>query len=98
MLHVDMRFFPNMHVRKKSHVDMRKSHVDMRKSHVDIDIQKFHVNMRFFSEHVIFFEHAVWKKIACSEKIACCCLHLDMQLLMLMMMPFNCSYQHAIVF
>ena len=34
VLHVDMRFFP---------------HVDMRKSHVDIDIQKFHVNMRFFS-------------------------------------------------
>ncbi len=30
VLHVDMRFFLNMHVGKKSHVDMEKSHVNMR--------------------------------------------------------------------
>jgi hypothetical protein len=30
VLHVDMRFFLNMHVEKKSHVDMEKSHVNMR--------------------------------------------------------------------
>ena len=30
VLHVDMRFFLNMHVGKNSHVDMEKSHVNMR--------------------------------------------------------------------
>jgi len=30
VLHVDMRFFLNMHVEKKSHVNMEKSHVNMR--------------------------------------------------------------------
>jgi hypothetical protein len=50
VLHVDMRFFPNMHVGKKSHVDMKFLHVDIRffsnmhvqkKSHVDIKLFAF---------------------------------------------------------
>jgi hypothetical protein len=44
VLHVDMGFFPNIHVRKKSHVDMRQSHVDMKKPHVNM---RFFPNMNF---------------------------------------------------
>jgi len=54
VLHVDMGFFPNIMLGKKSHVDMGKSHVNMgffpnimfgKKSHVGFDMQKLHVNL-----------------------------------------------------
>jgi hypothetical protein len=40
---------------------------------------KDHVNMRFFSEHAIFFRTCMsGKKSHVRKKIACCCLHVDM--------------------
>ena len=67
-----MSVIPNMHVRKKSHVDMRFSHVNMRKSHVTMRFvpnmhfwKKTHVDTRFFlflheifsCQHEIFSEN-----------------------------------------
>ena len=82
MLHVDMGFFPNIML-GMSTWDFFPNIMFRKKSHVDFDMQKFHVNMQFFSEHEIFFSTCVFgknkrKKITCSEKNR--------------MLTWNCSY------
>jgi hypothetical protein len=45
-----------------------------------------------------FLNMHVWKKIACSGKIACCCLHVDMQFLMStcdFFLNMQCFFEHT---
>ena len=56
-LHVNMWFFSNMHVGKKSHVDMKK-------------ISCQHASHRVIMQ-VIWCQHAFFSEHACLEKIAC---------------------------